>query len=227
MKITKLAMMIGMTCAIATANAQIPGFGLTYGQGNVYGYNEFNANPHLAKDQYFLSYWEVGLMNWLDAVVQYTGYPDGSWNGLDVGGLAQLWKCDRLNLVGGATYGWNTAWQMNKEDRVTFLTTANGVIYKSLGYILQTGAVTSRHAKPSWYQNVYLTWNFTDDLVGYLSTTYEPNHIDRTMDFAVGGWYTVLRDQLGVQWANLYFDVGNLTEKCNDLRISVGIDFLF
>lgn len=213
-----------------SAYAVIPGYGLNYGKGNTYVYNEYNCSTHDAKDQFFLSFLEYGVTDWFDVQAQTVNYPDGSYNDLSLGGCLQFWKSDWLNLRGGAMYDFGNRAPNDKADSICYSLTGSGEIWNGLGYIYQMQCVHACHAPvdtPDWYQQVYLTYNVTEDIVPYVSLTTSLREVDRTTDFSVGGWYTVLRDGYGLQWVTIYVDVANLTEKNEYVRVSAGFDVLF
>ena len=223
----KLIITLMAAFAIIEGRAAIPGFGLNYGKGNLYSYGEYNCSTYDRKDQFFLAYFEYGPCDDVSLVAQSLNYPDGSYHDLGLGGFYQLTRYDWMNSRIGAIYSFGPG-NAEQQDSILYSLIANGQIAYGFGYILQTYCNHSiGEGKPVWGQSPYLTYDLFKDLTIYGSMTYELCRFDSTIDFSVGFWYCLLRDKFGIQWADLYFDVGNLARTENDVRISVGIDFLF
>jgi len=213
-----------------TAEAVIPGFGQLYGKNSFYLYNEYNCNPRNGRDQFFLSYFEYGLADWAALEMQTINYPDGSYHDLSLGGALQIWNAEWLALRGYALYDFGNGAPNAKADSMCYGLTGSGMIWRGLGYIYQVQCGHPCHGdptKPTWLQQAYVTYNVTDRLTPYVSLTTDLCNVDTTTDVSVGGWYTLIRNQWGFRWISLYFDVANLTEKHDDIRISAGLDMLF
>lgn len=216
--------------ACLNAKAVIPGYGPLYGRNTLYSYAEYNCSTKDSKDQFFLNYFEYGLTDWVAGTLSTVNYPDGSYRDLSLGGTFQIVNFEWLSLRGSAAYDFGNRAPNDKADSMSYGLTGSGSIWKGLGYIYQVQYSHPCHGempKPDWYQQVYLTYAVTESLTPYVSLTTDLCHVDETTDFSVGGWYTIFRDRFGLQWASLYFDVANLTEKYEGLRISVGFDILF
>lgn len=210
--------------------AVIPGFGLLYGQNSVYMYNEYNCGTHNSRDQFFLSYLEYGLTDWAALEMQTMNYPDGSYHDLSLGGALQIWSAEWLALKGYALYDFGNDAPNAKADSMCYGLTGSGAVWKGIGYIYQIQCGYPCHGestKPDWRQQVYLTYDVADRLTSYVSVTTDLCHVDQTTDFSVGGWYTIVRDWRGIRWICMYFDVANLTERYEDVRVSAGFDLLF
>lgn len=230
MKAMKAVLAVAGALFAVDALAVIPGYGITYGKNTVYSYNEYNCGTHDSKDQFFLNYLEYGVTDWAALQMQTVNYPDGSYHDLALGGAFQLWKRDWMALRAGAMYNFGNRAPNDKADSMCYALTASGDIWGGFGYIYQAQCTHACHdpvGKPGWYQQAYLTYNVTDRLTPYVSVTTDLCHVDETTDFSVGGWYTIIRDKYGFQWISLYFDVANLTEKTDGVRISAGFDMLF
>lgn len=223
-----------LTCCVALlaaaeTYAAIPGFGLTYGERNAYVYNEYSGNTDLPRESYFCHYVQAGVTDWFDVIGQYVWYADKSYCYSGVGGALQLVTSDWFNAMGTTVYNWDPGDKANPAH-MTYGVTAHGIdLWNGFGYILMTGFddYVWDSAGHTFSGALYLTYNITDDLMAYAEVLTQPDHVGKTTDVGFGGWYCILRDAYGVQWADLYFDVCNLTEKADAIRVSVGIDFLF
>lgn len=217
-----------LIAGILTINAYgvIPGFGLNYGKNTFYTYAEYNCNARVKDDQFFLTYFEYGLTDWQAITVQNISYVDDTYYDMSIGILQQIYKHDYLNIRAGASYIFGPG-QNNFEDGMYYNMMANGKIYRNFGYIFQMGVTHIFNYKPEWTDSIYLTYNFNDDLAVYLSMDSSLIEFEKNIDFSVGCWYTLLSDKYGIQWMTWYFDVSNVIERQEDIRISTGIDILF
>lgn len=220
---------ITLVSAIIAINsyAVIPGFGLNYGKNTMYMYGEYNCNPRIKDDHYALSYLEYGLTDWQAITVQNISYLDGSYHDLSLGFMQQLYIHDNFNLRAGISYIFGPG-QNNYEDGMYYSVYANGKIYKKFGYIFQLGVMHTFNYKPEWEDAVYLTYDIIDEtFTAYTSMTSNLINFEKSIDFSVGYWYVLLQDKYGLKWITWYFDIGNVIERNDDIRISTGIDILF
>lgn len=145
---------------------------------------------------------------------------------MSIGILQQIYKHDYLNIRVGASYIFGPG-QNNFDDGMYYNVMANGKIYGDFGYIFQMGVTHIFNYKPEWTDAIYLTYNINDDLVVYTSMTSNLVEFEKSIDFSVGYWYVLLSDKCELQWITWYFDVSNVIERQEDIRISVGFDVLF
>jgi hypothetical protein len=208
------------------ANAVIPGFGLNYGKNTFYIYGEYNCNTRVKNDQYFLSYFEYGLTDWQSITLQNISYIDNIYYDMSIGILQQIFKHDYLNIRAGASYIFGPG-QNNFEDGMYYNVMANGKIYNNFGYIYQLGVTHIFNYKPNWSNSIYLTYNINDDFAIYASMMSDFVKFEDNIDFSIGYWYTILTDKYNIKWVTLYFDISNIIEHTEDIRLSIGIDILF
>ena len=181
---------------------------------------------HKKADQYFMSYLEYGVTDWQSIVIQNISYPDGSYKDLSLGLMQQIYKHEYINIRGGVSYMFGPG-QSNFDEGIFYSVYANGKIYGDFGYIFQLGVSHIFDSKPEWSKAAYLTYNVMDELALYICATSELVHFDDSIDFSFGGWYVLFEYKYGFEWATFYFDVGNVAEHEEGIRLSVGIDILY
>jgi hypothetical protein len=226
-RMKKILAALGGIIAAIDSFAAIPGFGLNYGKNTLYVYEEFNCNPRIKNDQFFLSYFEYGITDWQSVTLQNISYADGSYYDLSVGIMQQLCIHDNFNLRGGASYVFGPG-QNGYEDGMYYCAFANGKIYGRFGYIFQLGVMHTFDYKPLWGDAVYLTYDIIDErFTVYASMTSDFVNFEKSVDFSLGCWCILLQNKYGFKWISWYFDVGNVIERQEDVRISMGIDLLW
>ncbi len=222
----KVGLLLILICMSMSMYAVIPGFGLNYGSNSLYAYGEYNCSVHNKEDQFFMSYLEYGLTDWQSLIVQNISYPDGSYEDLSIGAMQQIYKHDYFNIRAGASYIFGPK-QKGFAEGMYYSAYANGLIYGNFGYICQLGVTHIFGEKPNWANSVYLTYNIIEELAVYVSVTSDMVHFEDSIDFSIGGWYALLQYKCGLEWVTLYFDVANVVEHKDGVRLSIGIDILY